>query len=54
MDAQVLIWGGAGLYILAMFAIAVWSHRRIRKSADFIVAGRRLPLWLATATLSAT
>jgi SSS family transporter len=54
MSDQILIWGGAGLYIIAMLAIGVWTHKRIRQSADFIVAGRRLPLWLATATLSAT
>ncbi len=54
MAERIVIWGGASLYVLAMLAIGWWSHRRIRESADFIVAGRRLPLWLATATLSAT
>jgi SSS family transporter len=49
-----MIWGGAALYVLAMVAVGWWSQRRIHHAADFIVAGRRLPLWLATATLSAT
>jgi SSS family transporter len=49
-----IIWGGAGLYVAAMLLVGFWAHRRIHQSADFIVAGRRLPLWLATATLSAT
>ncbi len=49
-----MIWGGAGLYVAAMLLVGFWAHRRIHQSADFIVAGRRLPLWLATATLSAT
>ncbi|MFQ5876079.1 MAG: sodium:solute symporter family protein [Acidobacteriota bacterium] len=54
MSEHLLIWGGAAGYMLAMLGVGLWSHRRIHGSADFIVAGRRLPLWLATATLSAT
>ena len=54
MNDQVIIWGGAALYTIAMIGVGFWSHSRIKGSADFIVAGRRLPLWLATATLSAT
>ncbi|HXV60136.1 MAG TPA: sodium:solute symporter family protein [Vicinamibacteria bacterium] len=54
MSDHMLIWGGAGLYMSAMIAVGFWAQRRIHESSDFIVAGRRLPLWLATATLSAT
>ncbi len=54
MNSQLMILGGAALYVLAMLAVGWWSQRRIHQAADFIVAGRRLPLWLATATLSAT
>ncbi|HSF19257.1 MAG TPA: sodium:solute symporter family protein [Vicinamibacteria bacterium] len=54
MSDHMLIWGGAGLYVAAMIAVGFWAQRRIHESSDFIVAGRRLPLWLATATLSAT
>ncbi|MEE8536748.1 MAG: sodium:solute symporter, partial [Acidobacteriota bacterium] len=54
MSDTLIIWGGAALYVLAMLLVGFWAHRRIQRSEDFIVAGRRLPLWLATATLSAT
>jgi len=35
-------------------ALGFWAGRRVKGGSDFIVAGRRLPLWLATATLFAT
>jgi SSS family transporter len=35
-------------------AVGLWAGRNVESGADFIVAGRRLPLWLATATLFAT
>jgi len=35
-------------------AIGFWAGRKVKGGSDFIVAGRRLPLWLATATLFAT
>ncbi len=42
------------LYILAMFALALRVHGRIHDAADFFVAGRRLSLPFATATLFGT
>jgi len=54
VNSQLMIWGGAALYVLAMLGVGFWSQRRIHNLADFVVAGRSLPLWLATATLSAT
>ncbi len=45
---------GVGLYLLATIALGVWAGRRVGDSVDFLVAGRRLPLWLTTATLFAT
>lgn len=53
MDAGVL---GAALcaFVVAMFGIAVWSRGRIQTLEDYLVAGRRLSLPLATATLFAT
>jgi len=41
-------------FLVAMFAIGFWSQGRIRSTEDYLVAGRRLPLSLATATLFAT
>ncbi len=49
-----LVIAGLCLYLLLMLVVGWWSHRQIRSTADFIVAGRRLPLFLATGTLFAT
>lgn len=49
-----LVVAGLCLYLLLMLAVGWWSHRQIRSPADFIVAGRRLPLFLTTGTLFAT
>lgn len=46
--------GGIAVYMLAMLYIGYRSSKNIKDSTDFIVAGRRLPLSLATATLFAT
>jgi len=43
-----------GLYVVAMFAIALVAKSRIHSAEDYLVAGRRLPLSLAWATLFAT
>ena len=45
---------GLGIYVLITLAIGIYAGRRIKGSADFIVAGRRLGIVLATGTLSAT
>jgi len=42
------------VYVIAMFAIAFWARGRIHSAEDYLVAGRRLPLSLAWATLLAT
>lgn len=56
LDAQTrtILWVGIGIYTLAMLAIGYISGRRVKDMNDFLVAGRRLPLWMATATLLAT
>lgn len=45
---------GLAAYLLAMLGIGLYASRRVSGSADYLVAGRRLSLPLATATLSAT
>ncbi|GIW82327.1 MAG: sodium:solute symporter [Gemmatales bacterium] len=42
------------IYLLVIFALSIWAQGRIHTAEDFIVAGRRLPLSLAWATLLAT
>ena len=45
---------GCGVYLALLLAVGIFVGRRVKDSADFIVAGRRLPLWLCTFTLFAT
>ncbi|MFH1572093.1 MAG: sodium:solute symporter family protein [Gemmatimonadota bacterium] len=42
------------VYIFAVFAISWWARGQIHDAPDYLVAGRRLPLSLAWATLFAT
>jgi SSS family solute:Na+ symporter len=42
------------LYVVVMFWISFWAQGQIKNREDFLVAGRRLPLSLAWATLLAT
>ena len=42
------------LYVIAVFGLAFFAQGRIQTAEDFLVAGRRLPLSLAWATLLAT
>ncbi len=52
MNNTVLL--GVFVYILGMLIVGYWSSKRIKNLADFLVAGRRLPFYLAVATLFAT
>ncbi|TDI70781.1 MAG: sodium:solute symporter [Bacteroidetes bacterium] len=45
---------GIGIYLLVMLLVGYAASRRVSKAADFLVAGRSLPLWLTVGTLSAT
>ncbi|NBD95335.1 MAG: sodium:solute symporter family protein [Gammaproteobacteria bacterium] len=50
-DIQVIV---LALYFLAIFGVGVYATRFIGNTTDFLLAGRRLGLLLATATLCAT
>ncbi len=41
-------------YLLALVAVGLFTAKRITSSEEFIVAGRRLKLWLAFSTVAAT
>lgn len=45
---------GAAAYILVIVAVSVAASRKVHDSTDFVVAGRRLPLWLCIFTVFAT
>lgn len=49
-----LVLVGAGGFALVMVVITVLAARRANDCDSFLVAGRGLPLWLCTATLTAT
>jgi len=49
-----LVLTGVLAYMVGMLAVGYWSSKKIKTLADFLVAGRRLPFYLATATLFAT
>ena len=42
------------VYLLAILVVSWFASRRVRNEEDYVVAGRRLPLWLAWGTLLAT
>ncbi len=43
-----------GAYLIFLLGISVYASRQVRNEADYVVAGRRLPLSLACGTLIAT
>ncbi len=45
---------GISLYLAGMLGVGFYASRKIKNSDDFLIAGRRLSLWLCTATLTAT
>ena len=45
---------GISVYLLGMLGVGFYASRKIKDSDDFLIAGRRLSLWLCTATLTAT
>ncbi|MEM7234817.1 MAG: sodium:solute symporter family protein [Planctomycetota bacterium] len=42
------------VYTVVLFGISLWARKNIATSEDFVVAGRRLPFSVSTATLLAT
>lgn len=54
MSDQTIVITGVGLYLVGMLAVGYLASRKVRTAEDFVVAGRRLPLWLCSATLMAT
>ncbi|HNP36096.1 MAG TPA: sodium:solute symporter family protein [Woeseiaceae bacterium] len=45
---------GVAIYIVIMIAIAIYSAGKTHSVSEFIVAGRRLPLWLCASSIIAT
>ncbi len=43
-----------GLYLFATIAVGWWASRRVKTTADFVIAGKRLPMFMAACALFAT
>lgn len=54
MSTETIILVGVSIYLVAMLVIGVAVARRAGSQEDFIVAGRRLPIWILSATIIAT
>ena len=51
---KLVLAGSIIAYVLVMFSVCLWAHSKVKSVEDYVVAGRRLPLSLAWATLLAT
>lgn len=54
MSTEAIIFTGVGIYLVVMLVIGIWASKHTGSTENFIVAGRRMPLWIASATLVAT
>ncbi len=49
-----LIVGGIVVILLVRLGIGYWASRRVETTVDYVVAGRRLPVWMAGPSIMAT
>lgn len=54
MTTQTLILVGVGFYMLLMIAVGFYASRDAHTLTDFVVAGRKMPLWLCATSIFAT
>jgi len=54
MATQTLILIGVGCYMAIMIAIGFYASRGAQSLSDFVVAGRKMPLWLCSISIFAT
>ena len=54
MSTEMIILIGVVVYLVLMLGIGLAVARRTGSQEDFLVAGRRLPVWILTATIIAT
>ena len=54
MSTQAIILSGVAIYMLAMLAVGYLASKRTHSVAEFMVAGRGLPVWLCSITVIAT
>lgn len=49
-----LIIGGIVLILIVRLIIGYWASRKVENNVDYVLAGRRLPLWMAAPSIMAT
>jgi SSS family transporter len=54
MSTEAIIFTGVVIYLVIMLFIGVYAAKRAHSAEDFMVAGRRMPIWICSATLIAT
>src|SRR5580704_10445256 len=54
MGTQAAIAIGLVIYVVATTAVSFFVMSRVRKPADYLVAGRGLPFWVLTGTIIGT
>lgn len=54
MSTQAIIFIGVAIYMVMMLGVGFYASRRNKSATEFIVAGRRMPFFLLTATIVAT
>jgi SSS family transporter len=54
MSTETIIFIGVALYLVLMLGIGIYASRGSGTTEDFIVSGRRMPIWLCSATVVAT
>lgn len=47
-------WAIVGVYLASMVATGLWFARRQKSAEDFLLAGRRIPVWAAAVSIVAT
>jgi Na+/proline symporter len=54
LSTEAIIFTGVAIYLVMMLIIGIYASRRTGSSANFIVAGRRMPVWIGSVTIIAT
>jgi SSS family transporter len=54
MDTGTAIFTGVAIYMLVMIVVGLYASKKTHTVAEFIVAGRGLPVWLCSTTIVAT
>jgi Na+/proline symporter len=54
MSSQTVIFIGVAMYVVLMLEVSVWASKRNTTTAEFMVAGRSMPMFLLTGSIVAT